>query len=55
MPMTKNQERAVDVAAAAIARDSNWEEGTEDYDNAVDMAVVAIQALFEAGLLLNVD
>jgi hypothetical protein len=55
MGMTENQQRAVDVAAAAIAKDSNWEEGTEDYDGAVDLAVVAVQALSEAGLLLAVD
>src|SRR5262245_24750212 len=53
--MTSTQQRAVDVAAAAIAKDSNWQEGTADYDQAVDLAVVAVHALSDAGLLLLVD
>jgi hypothetical protein len=53
--MNANQNKAVDVVARAIAAGSNWEEGTEDYDNAVDLAVVSVQALTEAGLLLVVD
>jgi hypothetical protein len=55
MPLTENQQQAIDVVAKAIAADSNWEEGTEDYDNAVDLAVVAVQALSNAGLLLVID
>jgi hypothetical protein len=55
MSMTANQARAVDVTTAAIAKDSNWEEGTEDYDQAVDMATVAVQTLSAAGLLPDVD
>jgi hypothetical protein len=55
MGMTANQERAVTVVADAIAADSNWEQDTADYDNAVDLATVAVVALSEAGLLLAVD
>lgn len=41
----------VDVVAEAIAKDAGWEEGTGDYDMAVETAELAVDTLHDHGFL----